>query len=586
MTVREQLQAVAPRLGRPARTDPTEQLSGVQPPAGPSMLFERCAWTLVWLGVLTSGLGFWGAWSSWTGAAVVAPLLVVVGAIGMAVVWMVGNPNAPVMQVVAFGSALTAVGVPQAVATHTRQYFTTDSAAFNQVAAQVLLRGMNPYSASMAPAAKLLNFPSHFWTYTVDGGHVTTVSYPAGSFLLQAPIMALGFHHEVTDWMDLAAWLVTGVLLFVMVPASLRWLPALIVLTPLFVGMFANGGTDALFFPFLVVAVWRWDRFGTGNGAGMAGWIGPLCLGLACCIKQTPWFCVPFLVIGVALEAHRGGRNPWPVASRYLGSVVAVFTVINLPFIIWQPAAWWRGAFLPFAQPLVADGQGAVTLALHGFTGGASLVLLSVAGGLAYVALVAAFILWYPRMKRVWLFLLPGVLFLPGRSLSSYLIDFFPAAVIAALTVATPAPASRTRATAARRWAALAVAGPMVAAAAVSWVAFTSAPLRLSVDGFRTSNATQRLDAVTVRVHNVSGRSVTPHFMVTIGGSHPTGFWSPATRGPVVIGPGASATVTIRPNDYTWSPNRGTYWLVEAYTSSPNALSTSPPQFWRLGRAQ
>jgi uncharacterized membrane protein len=265
---------------------------------------------------------------------------------------------------------------------------------------------------------------------------------------------------------------------------------------------------------------------------------------------------------------------------------VAVFTVFNLPFITWQPGAWWRGALLPFAQPLVADGQGAVTLALHGFTGGASLVLLSVAGALAYAALAAAFVLWYPRMKRVWLFLLPGVLFLPGRSLSSYLIDFFPAAVIAALTVAIPAPATRTRGTAARRWAVLAVAGPMAAAVAVSWVAFTSAPLQLSVDGFRTSNATQRLDAVTVRVHNLSGRSVTPHFMVTIAGSHPTGFWSPATQGPVVIGPGASATVTIRPNDYTWSPNRGTYWLVEAYTSSPNALSTSPPQFWRLGREQ
>ncbi len=57
-------------------------------------------------------------------------------------------------------------------------------------------------------------------------------------------------------------------------------------------------------------------------------------------------------------------------------------------------------------------------------------------------------------------------------------------------------------------------------------------------------------------------------------------------RSPLVLGPGASTTVKLRPGIYTWSPIRGGYWLVEAYTSSPNALSTSPLQFWRLGTPQ
>jgi uncharacterized membrane protein len=560
----------------------------LEPVAEPNTIPERCAWSLVWLGVIVSGLGFWPAWTSWPGAALVAPLFVLGGIVGLAAVWLVEQPGSLVMQVTGFGAALAAVGVPQAVATHVRQFFTTDSAAFNQVAAEVLIHGKNPFTASMGAAAKLLHTPSGFWTYTVDGGHVTHVSYPAGSFLLQAPVMALGFHHEVTDWMDLGAWLVTGVLLFVMVPVSLRWLSALIMLTPLFVGMFANGGTDALFFPFLVVAVWRWDRFATGRGAGLAGWIGPVCLGLACSVKQTPWFCIPFLVIGVGLEAHGAGRNPWPVAARYLAMVAAVFTAINLPFLVWAPGAWVRGTFLPFAQPLVADGQGAVTLALHGLTGGVVLPLLSVAGALVYAALLVGFVLWYSRMKRIWLFLLPVALFIPGRSLASYLVDFFPAAVIGALTVAAPVTAGRPIRVGARRWwAGTAVAAPMAAALAVAGLAFSSAPLQVSVEGFRTSNGTQRLDAVTVLVRNLTGHPVTPHFMVTIGGGHPTGFWTAGTSGsPVVIGPGASAVVTIRPDTYTWSPFHGGYWLVEAYTSSPNALSTSPPQFWRLGKPQ
>ena len=369
--------------------------------------------------------------------------------------------------------------------------------------------------------------------------YVLHVSYPAGSFLLEAPLMALGFRHEVTDWLDLAAWLVTGVLLFVMMPVSLRWLAALILLGSVYVGMFTNGGTDVLFLPFLVVAVWRWDRFATGRGAGLAGWLGPICLGLACSIKQTPWFCVPFLVVGVALEARRSGRGIGiGTGARYLAATVAVFVVVNLPFIVWSPGPWARGIVLPLTKGLVADGQGAVTLALHGLTGGVLLPLLSVAAFLVFVALMVAFVLWYPRMKRVWLLLLPVVLFVPGRSLTSYLIDFFPAAIVAAVTVAAPAtlPTSVERSPgAARRWLqGGAVAVPLAAAVAVAVVAFTSAPLTLEVQGFRTSNQTQSLDAVTVTVRNLTDQTVIPHFMVALDANHPAGFWTTSTgRGQV-----------------------------------------------------
>ena len=255
------------------------------------------------------------------GAALVAPLLVLGGGVGMADglagrrPQLAGDPAGGSVRLAGGSGGAPSGGHPCPSVLHHR------FGGLQPGGQPGACPGKDPYTASMAPAAKLLHIPSNYWTYTVDGGHVTHVSYPAGSFLLQAPVMALGFHHQVTDWIDLVAWLVTGVLLFAMLPASLRWLSALILLTPLFVGTFANGGTDALFFPFLIVAVWQWDRFGTGKGSGMAAWIGPLCLGLACSIKQTPWFCVPLLVIGVGLEAKRRGRNPWPVAAGYLAIV-------------------------------------------------------------------------------------------------------------------------------------------------------------------------------------------------------------------------------------------------------------------------
>jgi uncharacterized membrane protein len=461
---------------------PPAPLLAEEDPAGAGALIERAAWSLVWLAVLTGGINLWGWWPSWTAASVVGPAFVVAGMIGLAVTWLVPRPRSLVYQLVAMGSVLGSMAIPQAIGIHIRQYYSTDSGAFNQVAARVLVHGHNPYAASMASAAQLLKPPELFWTYTVNGSFVTHVSYPAGSFLFEVPALWFGFHHQVSDWMDLYAWIATGILLFVILPASLRWLAALIAVIPIFVGVFSSGGTDALFVPFLVLAVWRWDRFGAGRQAGMAGWMGPIALGIACATKQTPWFCVPFLVAGVVLEARRTGRPPLRLAALYLGIVVLVFAAVNLPFIIWQPSAWVHGNLIPFRQPLVADGQGLVTLALHGITGGVTLSTLTIASALVYVALLIAMVIWFPAMKRVWLFLLPVVFFVAARSLTSYLVDFFPAAVVAAITVAPVSARHRTiTATRIRITLMATSAAAMVAAIVVAGLAFVSPPLQLAV---------------------------------------------------------------------------------------------------------
>jgi hypothetical protein len=92
---------------------------------------------------------------------------------------------------------------------------------------------------------------------------------------------------------------------------------------------------------------------------------------------------------------------------------------------------------------------------------------------------------------------------------------------------------------------------------------------------------------VTVTVRNLTDRTVIPHFMVALDANHPAGFWTTSTGpGQVVLGPDQTRTVTILPPEYTWSPIRGGYWMVEAYTASPNALSTSPVKMWKLGKRQ
>jgi len=569
---------------------PGEQLPGLDVATAPAPtpdtrslnMLERGAWSVVWLAVLTGGIDVWGFWWSSPFIAALGPLMIATGLVGTAACWLTASPRSRLFQGLAFAAVTTTVVFPQVIEIHTRKFYTTDSAAFEHVAARALLHGADPYVVSMSPAAQLLKVPALFWTYTVSGGHVSQFSYPAGSFLLDFPAMALGFHHAVVDWMDLLAWLVAGVLLFVLLPTSLRWLAALVVLTPALLGSFSSGETDAVFVPFLILAVWRWDRFGQGRQAGLARWIGPVALGLACAIKQTPWFCVPLLVIGVFLEGRLAGKPASHLALRYLLTVVAVFGAVNLPFVIWQPTAWFHGTLTPFAGGLVADGQGLVSLATHGLTGGVDLIMLSVAGALALVTLVTAFVVWYPQLKRIWLLLLPIPLFFSPRSLSSYLIDLFPAAVMAALSVRSVSrsdPALPFRRARLKTLPALTVGIPALGVVIASVLAFVAPPVQLTVRSVALSHGGRVVDAVTVSVHNRTGSAVTPHFMVNTG-ANPHGFWAPSKHRRVVLGPRGSDTVTLYPPVQTVAPQKGARWLVEAYTGDPSSLSTSALQLF------
>ena len=548
----------------------------------PTHPVERIGWSLVFLAVLSTGLNSWGDWSTWPGLGVVTPLVVLVGLVGCVAAWTGFDLTDPRARAAGLGVALVTVIATNGADIAARPFYDTDSAAFNDVATRMLLHGHNPYTASLSGASSLLRQASAYWTYLLNGGHVTQVSYPAGAFLLQAPLAALGVHHLTTDWLDLAAWVVTAVILFRALPGRLRWLAPLVFLAPSFSLDFTNGGTDALFLPFLALAVWRWDRVVAVDATRLERWLGPVALGLACSVKQSPWFCVPFLVLAVALEA-RAVRVPVArAAARYAGIVLGAFTLVNLPFIVWDPSAWWHGTMLPLLSPLVPDGQGLVTLALHGATGGVDLTELWLCATLVMVTLLVALALWYPQLKRAWLFLVPLVLFVPGRSLSNYLLDFFPVAIIAAVSVARRDPETASAPRPGARAAMLAV--PLAAAMALGALALTSAPLAVRVVRLDTTAGHAAFDSVTVDVRNDASRAVTPHFMITIEGGHPTGFWSTTVRsGSFPLAPGATATVVLRPVNFTWAPPFHQYWLVSAYSASPAAVSTSSPQRWLYG---
>lgn len=542
-------------------------------------VLTRSIWTFVWFAILAVGTNAWGSWNYWSGFSVVGPVIALMGVVGMVLVWTIPDSHYRGFEHASFGASIATVLLANGPLLAMNHDFNTDSAAFNQRALQLLVKGRDPYTARFTSSHLLLKNAAHFWTYTLSGTHVDRLSYPAGSLILQAPFLLLGLRHLTTDWVDLFAWLAAAAILYVVSPKNEKWLAPLLVLASMFTFLFANGDTDAMFVPFMMLAALRWDDFVTRTGPRWTRWLGPVSLGIACSIKQMPWFTVPFFVVGIAIEANSQGVPVARTLARYVAWVAAPIVAINLPFVLWSPGAWVHGAFLPLTQPLVPDGQGLVSLATHGVARVVHPMDLQLAAALLLLALLASFVMWYPTMKRVWLFALPLILFVPSRSLSTYLVDFIPAAFVVVLTttrvpdvITRPKRASRRRAV---------VAVPALFAVVAATTAFLAPPLSVKLDSYGSRDDNQYFGDMTVTLHNNTDQAISPHVMVVVGSDHPVGFWRPQTpSGTLTVAAHATVTTTFTPPKDCWAPDREENWLVEVLSASPSALMTTPAYRW------
>lgn len=582
--------SVAP-WARPETTAPTRPsvdvildppaVSGPADPVGAgecSPTATRLAWTLVGFALLSTGVNNWGAWSTWPGFAVVSPCLTLAGVVVMALAWIVPARRWATFELVVFVASLVAVVAVNAPLLAASSHFSTDAAAFNQRAADLALHGADPYRVAFHGTGVQLDPAADYWTYTLNGGHVDHLSYPAGSFLFVVPFVALGLTHLTTDWVDLAAWLASAVALYLLSPRRVRWLAPLLVLATMFTPLFTFGDTDALYVPFLILAAWHRERFVDATASRALRWLAPLALGVACSIKQTPWFTVPFFAMGVGYAAAVGGRRVGPVVARYLTLVAAPFAVLNLPYALWDARAWLHGVFLPLRAPLVPDGQGLVSLVTHGVVHVLHPGDLQLAGAVLVALLVVAYLRWPDRLERTWLFVLPLVLFVPSRSLSTYLVDFTPAAVAGVLSGGTAPAGPRLSARVARP----ALAAGSLAAVALAVAAFSASPLGVKVDRIVATDHAQFLGPVTLTLANSGASPLHVHVIAEVGSGHPVGFWRPRTGGGLVAAHTVER-VTFVPPRFLLSPHRGESWLIEVMSASPALVVTTPALAWRRG---
>lgn len=442
----------------------------------------------------------------------------------------------------------------------------TDEIAFDQYAAQLLVHGADPYTRSMAPAFALFHVQPDGYTFRLNGAPVTSLSYPALSFLPYVPFLAAGLSAQVAVGLNVVAWAAVAVVLFCLLPRDLR--PMAIVVTSLsvYIAYAVGGVTIALFVPLLAGAAYQWHRV---DLTGWRRWRSPVLLGLALSVNQVPWFVVPFVLVGVGIEGVRAGgwRSGKQALSVYVGGLLLTFLLPNIPFIAWHPGAWLKGILVPLLTPTVAAGQGLVALSLYLHVGGGSLELFTALAVVALLVLVVVYAATYPRLRPA-AFLLPAVvLLLATRSYGSYALGLVPAALVAAVTGTVRhhvAISQRQRRVA---LAATALVAPF-AGLALGW----PSPLGISILGVRTTGQLATVEQVTVQVHNRTGGSVHPHFTLNDGDAV-TSFW--LASGPRSLRPGQTATYSLlSPNFFAQPPITGGFQVV-AFTTSPAAISHS-----------
>lgn len=304
--------------------------------------------------------------------------------------------------------------------------FGTDALLFSRYSVDLFLAGQNPYAASMAPAAAEYNASILHVTPQIDGGHITSLSYPAGMVWAFVPQAATGFGGiNLAETLFFVAVLVLAFLVLES-PSSLALMPVVVMLGARNLFWASAGGIlDILWvFPLLLsMRCWYREQYGA---AGLA-------FGLAAGTKQTVWLIAPALAIWLYNQSHEWDAFRFRPEKALLG-VCAGFLALNLPFIAWDPSAWLTSVFVPLASgaPMIHQGVGPTLFSVAGLYAlpRSYYTLLTVASAIVVYGLYA---LYWERIRWAAWVVPPFVLFWYYRSLNSYFVWFLPVAYYAAL---------------------------------------------------------------------------------------------------------------------------------------------------------
>jgi hypothetical protein len=336
----------------------------------------------------------------------------------------------------------------------------TESLAYNDAtalchqAAQNFLDGENPYAAANIVSARIsYNFPydkstpirtgrfagdfpypdmdklKTLWEEAVKTPEVipqeieSRLNYPAGCFLLPAIFIRSG----ISDLRLIYLILIIPAMIYAIYrapPDKRLWLLGIFLASLEVWNSIASGETGSLYFPFLLMAWLLIKR---------KYWLSAIFMGIAISIKQVPWFFLPFYLM---LIFRTYGKKKTAGAISIAG---AIFTAMNLPFIIPDPALWLNSVLAPMTTDFFPLGIGIITLVSSGYLTIQTPLIFTLASALAGIA----GLVWYwfhgQRYPHAGLILAVLPLFCAWRSLWPYFF-YFDLILIAAVIQDTNSP--------------------------------------------------------------------------------------------------------------------------------------------------
>lgn len=434
--------------------------------------------------------------------------------------------------IAAFGIAMVVFAYRDAIHKSSSDFYpSTDGHLFMETAARYVLAGKNPYAERLGDAFRIYRMPMSHVTPFVDGDFSDRQAYPALSFLVLVPALAL----HIPTYLVYALAFIAAVAIVVhrAPPLARPFIVALFVLDESYSAFAFGGVTDTVWVLFLVGAIVWWRSRPVAAA---------VLVGLACAYKQHPWFLVPLLVLRVAYD---NGEKPWgPAVRRFVGILAAVFVVVNVAFVLAGPHRWFNGVTEPLIAPMAQLSEGLTAFSMTGWIPmprkGTSLLFWA-----AYALAVFAYSR-HLRVLRDWCWIVPGiVLWFSYRALMSYWY-FFALTAIAAVFAAREEDDDVVESTPDRSWKpTLAAAGAFGAAvvAFLAWSATRPAPYAMSLAG--PIDAWERFGFVLrVKVENKLDHRTFPQFWLQSGSLQPMP-WT-IDLGPVALEPGESALFIIR----------------------------------------
>ncbi len=415
-----------------------------------------------------------------------------------------------------------------------------DTGIYNELAAGVALAGHDPYSWDFSGAFWLMRSTVVSSTPQMYGGISGQYAYPPLTFLLPMPFRALGLPGNFI--VASLAYLLLATTLFLIAPGWLRS----IVLLPLMVSgnyiwLTIAGNVDVVWAAMLVlmVALWRKPLWRA------------LLFGLVISYKQNVWLLAPFLLIKLWQER----QNPREALREILvfsGISGATFVLINLPYFLMDPGAWFRGILQPVLDSMlyISDG-GLSSLTLSGL-----LNLPKTYYSLASLLVLGLLLLLYwrhPRRLSLLMWIMPGLaMWFSYRNLQSYWIFWLFPAVAALMTEPVPLsipPAGRP----ALRRSGLLVAGTALVLVLGAWVSVQTPQLELKAQYPLYTSDVGTIAHMNLALSNHSDQAMEPRFFVqrSWGNSMP---WY-IDSGPRVLQPQETASYQISAQSTDRTPN-------------------------------